>query len=58
MLRTSIVALLTAASEALTSVGAATAGSARAWIATGSVYMKPVDGAATISHVCTFGSYM
>ena len=58
MLRTSISAMSCAASVASIVVGSIAFGSARAWIATGSVYMKPVGGAATISQVCGPGSYM
>ncbi len=39
-------------------VGCVALGSVRACSATGSVYMKPVGGAATINQVCTFGSYI
>jgi len=58
MLRTSISARFCAASAGSTVVGCTTLGSGRACSATGSVYMKPGGGAATISQVCLAGSNM
>ena len=57
-LRTSISARFCALSASSTTVGCEAFGSGRAWMATGSVYMKPGGGDATIRKVCLAGSTM